>query len=73
MSLIQVYHDGLETIAMIPERALSIYEERGWVAVEEVEAPFPDSGNPRDRGNDSELDNDDLESDEDTSDNYQED
>lgn len=68
---IQVYNDKLDATVLVPEAALEHYAERGWVPVEEDE-PVLNLGSPRYRGNDSQSDEDDLESDEDTSDDQEE-
>ena len=70
--LIQVFNDDIDATALVPEQALAHYEERGWIRVELIEPDISAAGSPRKRGNDLEYDDDDLESDEDTSDDQEE-
>ena len=39
--LVEMFHDGLDTIMLCPRAATQHYEERGWVRVDELEPMIP--------------------------------
>lgn len=69
---IQVFNEAIDSIALVPKKALAHYGERGWVPVEDVEPEFPYPGSARKRGNVYEPDDDALEFNEETSENQEE-